>query len=49
MIKYKTYKWENLEVSDNDYNKWALEMLILIANNEGWEETQDKYFKLFFE
>ena len=49
MIKYKTYKWENLEITDNDYDKWALEMLKLISNNEGWGKSQDRYFKLFFE
>ena len=49
MIKYKTYKWENLEIADNDYNKWALAMLVFIANKEGWEETENNYFKLFFE
>ena len=47
MLEYITYKWDKLEIADNFYNKWALAMLELIATKEGWEESMDKYLKLF--
>ena len=36
------------KIPSNDYNKWACDMLEFIATKEGWEESETKFFKVFF-
>ena len=44
-IKLETLK---KQVPDNDYNRGAIDMLKMIANKEGWEESETKYFLDFY-
>ena len=46
---YTNIKELRKQVPDNDFNKWAIEMLLVISKNESWEESETKYFKAFFE
>jgi hypothetical protein len=48
MIEYKTTWGEILRIPNNEHNKWVIEMLQFIAEREWWEESQDKYFKLYY-
>ena len=45
---YKRLNELRKRVPENDFNRWAIEMLSFIANNEGWEESETKYFTTFF-
>jgi len=46
--KYKPLQELRKEVIDNDYNKWACDMLELIANDMWLEESETRYFYLFY-
>lgn len=47
-MKYTDIKTLEKTVAKNDYNKWAIDMLKLISTDNGWEESETKYFKEFF-
>ena len=36
------------EIYMNSYNRWACDMLEFIANKNGWEDSETKYFKEFY-
>ena len=50
MEKQEYIKLETLkkQITDNDYNRGAIDMLEMIANKEGWEESETKYFLDFY-
>ena len=48
-MKYTNLKELRKQVPDNDYNRWAIDMLEMIAKKEGWEESETHYFLDFFE
>ena len=43
-------KLDNLKklIPNNEYNKWACDMLEFISNKEWWEESQTNNFKEFY-
>lgn len=47
-MKYIKLEKLKKKIPDNFYNKWACAMLEFIATKEGWEESETKYFKEFF-
>lgn len=47
-MKYIPLEVLKKEIYMNSYNKWACAMLEFIANWEGWEESETKYFKEFY-
>jgi len=36
-------------LAKNDYNKWACDMLEMIAQDEWWKEIETAYFKKFYQ
>jgi hypothetical protein len=47
-IKYIDIEALKKRVPNNDYNRWAIDMLEFIASKEGWEESETKYFLEFY-
>lgn len=46
-IEYLRYDSNIIIVPDNEYNKWALEMLKFISLHQWREESQDMYCFMF--
>ena len=48
-MKYINIETLKKRVANNDYNTGAIDMLEFIANKQGWEESETKYFLEFYE
>lgn len=47
-MKYVALDKLKLSIIDNDYNRWACDMLQFISNYMGWEDTETKFFYDFY-